>query len=62
MERLAIYKQYVNKLIEEGKAYYAWETPEELQAMREEAQKQKKPFIYRQINYTPEQIEKFKSE
>ena len=62
MERLAIYKQYVDKLIQEWKAYYAWETPQELEEMRKEAQKQKKPFIYRQIQYTPQQIEKFKAE
>jgi nondiscriminating glutamyl-tRNA synthetase len=62
MERLDIYKKYVDKLIQEGKAYYAWETPEELEAMRQEARKQKKPFIYRQIQYTPEQLEKFKAE
>lgn len=62
MERLDIYKKYVEKLITEWKAYYAWETPEELQKMREEAQRQKKPFVYRQIQYTSEQIEKFKAE
>ena len=62
MERLNIYKKYINKLIEEWKAYYAWETAEELENMRKKAFSEKKPFVYRQINYTPEQIKKFKEE
>ncbi|MGI6243289.1 MAG: glutamate--tRNA ligase [Prevotella sp.] len=35
-ERRDIYKQYVKQLIETGKAYYAFDTPEELQKKREE--------------------------
>ncbi len=34
-ERKAMYRQYADKLVEEGKAYYAFDTPEELDAMRE---------------------------
>lgn len=34
-ERKELYKAHVNRLIEEGKAYYAFDTPEELNAMRE---------------------------
>jgi len=34
-ERKPIYKEYVMRLIEEGNAYYAFDTPEELEAMRE---------------------------
>ncbi|KXB47154.1 glutamate--tRNA ligase [Bacteroidales bacterium KA00344] len=37
-ERRDIYKQYVARLIESGKAYYAFDTPEELQKKREEIQ------------------------
>ncbi|MGL4632383.1 MAG: glutamate--tRNA ligase, partial [Leadbetterella sp.] len=33
-ERKPIYAQYARKLIEEGKAYYAFDTPEELDALR----------------------------
>lgn len=33
-ERSAIYRQYANKMVEEGNAYYAFDTPEELDAMR----------------------------
>lgn len=34
-ERKAVYKQYAQQLIEHGHAYYAFDTPEELDAMRE---------------------------
>jgi glutamyl-tRNA synthetase len=34
-ERMHIYKAYAAKLIETGHAYYAFDTPEELEAMRE---------------------------
>ena len=35
-ERREIYKGYVQQLLEEGKAYYAFDTPEELEAKRAE--------------------------
>ena len=35
-ERREIYKEYVHQLLEEGKAYYAFDTPEELEAKRAE--------------------------
>ena len=50
----------INYLLENNYAYYAYETSEELQKMKEKAQKEKKTFMYRQINYTQEQIEQFK--
>lgn len=34
-ERKDIYKQYADQLLAEGNAYYAFDTPEELEAMRE---------------------------
>ena len=37
-ERRDIYKHYVQQLIDEGKAYYAFDTPDELNAKREEIQ------------------------
>ncbi|MCC7332396.1 MAG: glutamate--tRNA ligase [Flavobacteriales bacterium] len=33
--KLGIYKKYVDQLLESGHAYYAFDTPEELEAMRE---------------------------
>ena len=37
-ERRDIYKKYVNQLLDEGKAYIAFDTPEELDAKRQEIQ------------------------
>lgn len=51
-ERLDIYKQWAQKLIEQGRAYADPYTPEEVQVFREEAQKAKQPFLYR--NHRPE--------
>lgn len=62
MERLDIYNQYIQKLIDQGHAYYAWETAEEIDVMRQEAEAAKKQFIYRQPIYTQEQVDVFKAE
>jgi len=40
-ERLATYRQHVELLLASGNAYYAFDTPEELTAMREKLQKEK---------------------
>lgn len=45
-ERLAIYQQHIDRLVAEGKAYFAFETPEELNAQRERAKAQKRDFRY----------------
>ena len=37
-ERRSIYKEYVQQLLDAGKAYYAFDTPEELDAKRAEIQ------------------------
>lgn len=34
-ERIGIYPQYIKSLLDEGHAYYAFDTPEEIEAMRE---------------------------
>lgn len=46
-ERLAIYKQWAQKLIDSGRAYADPYTPEAVQAFREQAQAAKRPFLYR---------------
>jgi glutamyl-tRNA synthetase len=51
-ERLESYKKWAQKLIESGRAYADPYTPEEVQAFREQAQKARKPFLYR--NHRPE--------
>ncbi|HNX27442.1 MAG TPA: glutamate--tRNA ligase, partial [Phycisphaerae bacterium] len=45
-ERLDIYEKYIQKLLDEGKAYYAFDTEEELEALREKAQQAKQTFRY----------------
>ena len=51
-ERLSIYKNWANKLIDKGRAYADPYSPAEVQAFREQAQTNKKPFLYR--NHRPE--------
>ena len=46
-ERLDTYKPWAQKLIDAGRAYADPYSPEEVQAFREQAQKEKKPFLYR---------------
>lgn len=45
-ERMHIYKQYAMQLIETGWAYYAFDTPEELDQHRKEAEAEKRNFQY----------------
>lgn len=45
-ERKPMYKQYADFLIQNGWAYYAFDTPEALDAKRKEAESQKKTFQY----------------
>lgn len=42
-ERLPVYKKHAEELIEKGKAYYCFCTPERLQTLKEEQQKMKLP-------------------
>ena len=45
-QRLDIYKKYVDQLVAEGKAYYCFCTPEDLEAAREKQRAAKQPFRY----------------
>lgn len=51
-QRLDHYKAWAQKLIDAGRAYADPYTPEQVQAFREEAQKNKKAFLFR--DYRPE--------
>ena len=51
-ERLDTYKQWAQVLIDSGRAYADPYTTEEVQAFREQAQAEKRPFLYR--NHRPE--------
>jgi glutamyl-tRNA synthetase len=45
-ERKHIYKRYADTLFDRGYAYYAFDTPEELEALRIKSEKEGKTFIY----------------
>lgn len=45
-ERKEIYAQYAQELIDSGNGYYAFDTPEELDALRSGAEKNGQTFIY----------------
>ena len=45
-ERKRLYKQYADELIEKGKGYYAFDTPEELNFHRKNHEEKGKIFIY----------------
>jgi glutamyl-tRNA synthetase len=45
-QRRDIYDKYIKKLLDEKKGYYCFETPEELDALRKQAEAQKKSFFY----------------
>ncbi|MHC4564781.1 MAG: glutamate--tRNA ligase, partial [Planctomycetota bacterium] len=45
-QRRDIYDKYVEQLLDEKKAYYCFDTPEELDALRKQAEAQKEGFVY----------------
>ncbi|WP_347839136.1 glutamate--tRNA ligase [uncultured Draconibacterium sp.] len=45
-ERKELYKNYADKLVESGWAYYAFDTPEEIEALRKDAEANKETFSY----------------
>ncbi|MBO3115252.1 glutamate--tRNA ligase [Winogradskyella sp. DF17] len=45
-ERQELYKTYADKLIEDGKAYFAFDTPDQLDAHRKQHEAEGKTFIY----------------
>lgn len=63
-ERLDLYHKYAKQLIEQGNAYYAFDTPERLAQLREEQQKLglQPKYDKRDLNLTPEEVEQKLSE
>ena len=45
-ERKTLYKKYANELLEKGWAYYAFDTPESLDRLRKEHEKEGETFVY----------------
>jgi glutamyl/glutaminyl-tRNA synthetase len=63
-QRKDIYEKYIKQLIYEKKAYYCFETPEELDAQRKQAEAQKEGFAYKRPEKFPsfEEAEKARAE
>lgn len=63
-QRMDLYRQKIQELLDKGLAYRAYDTPEELDAMREAQQARKEAPRYdnRHRNLTPEQEAAFKAE
>ena len=63
-QRLDIYNRCIRQLLDQGRAYYCFETGAELEAMRAEAEAQKKGFVYRRPERLPteQDAEKARSE
>ncbi len=57
-ERITIYRQYAQQLLDEGKAYYAFDTPEELEEMRKQQEKMGVPTKYdrRALKLSPDEV------
>ncbi|MHC4757631.1 MAG: glutamate--tRNA ligase [Planctomycetota bacterium] len=53
-QRRDIYDKHIKQLIEQGKAYYCFDTHQELEAMRSKAQAEKKSFIYPRPDKLPD--------
>jgi len=52
-QRKDIYDRFVKQLLDEQKAYYCFDTPEELQQMRAKAQAERRGFVYRRPEVFP---------
>jgi glutamyl-tRNA synthetase len=57
-ERLSLYQDHARQLVENGHAYYAFDTPEELEAMRKEQERLKVPPRYdrRALHLTADEV------
>ena len=51
-ERMGMYRAYAERLVAEGKAYYAFDTPEQLDAMRRQLEAQGTAFTYNAVTRT----------
>src|SRR5213592_427435 len=60
-KRLAVYNAIIDSLIARGSAYKAYETPQELDALRKIAEKEKRSFIYRRRAISDEEIRRCES-
>jgi len=61
-QRTNIYDSYIKQLIESEKAYYCFDTPDELQAMRAKARSDKMGFVYRRPEHFPDESDLHKAQ
>ena len=61
-KRQGIYNRIIDDLISRGLAYKAYETPEELDVRRKEAEKAKRAYIYKRPALTGDQIHQYEKE
>jgi len=54
-QRLDLYTQYAQKLLAEGKAYYCFDTAEELERMRKQAGAEKRKNVYPRPEHFPDE-------
>lgn len=61
-ERMGIYREYLDKLIREEKAYECYVTPEEVEAMKQKAREEKRSLRFENLgrSFSREEIEKRK--
>jgi glutamyl-tRNA synthetase len=61
-KRKPVYDAIIDDLMHRDLAYEAFDTREELDALRKEAERQKKQFIYRRRPLTDEQVRAYRAE
>ncbi len=62
-QRRELYDKYKQQLLEQGRAYYCFETAEELEKLRKQAEKEKRGFVYQRPAVFPTEadVEKAKA-
>jgi glutamyl-tRNA synthetase len=61
-KRTEIYNRIIEDMIARGQAYKAYETSAELDALRKQAEQQKRAFLYRRGKPTDEEIKRYEAE
>lgn len=60
--RLGFYNAIIDDLLARNLAYRAYETPQELDAMRQEAEQRRQNFVYRRRDVSAEQLRRWEAE
>jgi nondiscriminating glutamyl-tRNA synthetase len=59
-ERGEFYQRYAERLLEKGLAYYCYKTQAELDAEKERAVAEKRPYLYERVQWTAAELDAFK--